>query len=181
MNFMLFEWQCCFLHCWYGNLHQHAMIHLKCTVTGHSRWNAQTGDWNRCGWLVKVSVQKAIGLVQVSAFRWSCDRSFFFHGTCDMWHVTEKSGCELIALWDRSCSANVRFTRKMSEWAAEMAVFPIQNYCTSLIIFVYTPFNDLPWLAEICYGVLSVFKDFSICLSDASTPYIHVHPLKVLQ
>ena len=105
---------------------------------------------------------------------------FFFHGTCDMWHVTEKSGCELIALWDRICSANVRFTRKRSEWAAEMAIFPIQHYCTSWIIFVYTPFSDLPWLAEICYGILSVFKDL-ICLSDASTPYIHVHPLKLFQ
>lgn len=106
---------------------------------------------------------------------------FFFHGTCDMWHVTEKSGCEQIALWDRICSANVRFTRKRSEWAAEMAIFPIQHYCTSLIIFVYTPFSDLPWLAEICYGVLSVAKDFLRCLSDASTPYIHVHPLKLFQ
>lgn len=177
---MQFEWQCCFLHCWYGNLHQHAMIHLKCTVTGHSRWNAQTGDWNRCGWLVKVSVQKAIGLAQVSAFRWSCDRSFFFHGTSDMWHVTiptclypsnmdlEKSGCELIAFWDRINSATVRFTRKMSESsAAEMAIFPIHNEAQVWSFLCIHPSTTyLGWQRfATAYFLFSIFHMSQWCLS----------------
>ena len=91
-----------------------------------SGFHAQTGDWSRepCGWLVKVRVQKNHWF-QVSDD--PGDRSIFVHGTSDMWPFPtnmdpERWACELIAFWDRICSANVRFTTcKYACWLAVSA------------------------------------------------------------